>query len=103
MTSPLASTVTERDWHGFCATYAEWNGWWCFHDLDPRKNRAGFPDLMLCRNGELIFAELKTEKGKVSPSQQRVLDLLEAVPGIEVYVWRPSDQDFVMERLGRKR
>ena len=52
---------------------------------------AGFPDLVLVRATRAIFAELKSEKGRVSPAQEAWLDRLRAVPGIEVYVWRPTD------------
>ena len=51
----------------------------------------GFPDLVLVRDG-VIFAELKSEKGKLTPEQQEWIDLLKAA-GQEVYVWRPSDRD----------
>mgnify|MGYP003677610739 FL=1 len=31
---------------------------------------AGFPDLVLARRGQLIFAELKTQRGKLSNAQE---------------------------------
>jgi hypothetical protein len=46
----------------------------------------------------LIFAELKREKGKLSESQKVVLAELETL-GVEVYVWRPSDWDTILELL----
>ena len=49
---------------------------------------AGFPDLVLARNGEVIFAELKTEIGKLSPKQ---VDWYKALPQRSYYLWRPSD------------
>jgi hypothetical protein len=52
---------------------------------------AGFPDLVLVRDGVLIFAELKTDKGQVSDAQQAWLDSLSGTPGIHVSVWRPRD------------
>jgi len=52
---------------------------------------SGYPDLTLVRKGRLIFVELKREKAKVTPEQQKWLDDLRAVPFVEVYVWRPSD------------
>ena len=45
----------------------------------------GFPDLVLARNGTVIFAELKRQKGRVTPEQKEWLELLGGV------VWRPSD------------
>jgi len=50
----------------------------------------GWPDLILARPPRLIAAELKSDKGKTDPEQDRVLALLDAC-GLEVYVWRPRD------------
>lgn len=67
-----------------------------FHDNDSRRNQAGFPDLVMTRPGRLVFAELKTEIGRVSNEQHRWLDLLRSVSqvagdALHVAVWRPSD------------
>lgn len=83
----------------------------------------GFPDLVLVRGKRLIFAELKSQKGRVSAAQQGWLDSLAVVcagvaleldelrsnappnslpvepPSVEVYVWRPSMFDEVHELL----
>ena len=52
----------------------------------------GFPDLVLVRLDppEVIFAELKSQKGRLSPEQKEWLDLLKG-SGQQVYVWRPDD------------
>jgi hypothetical protein len=68
---------------------AEIYGWWHWHDQDSRRNRAGLPDLILIRPPRLLFVELKTEKDKLRPGQAEVIDKLLAVPGIEVFVWKP--------------
>lgn len=60
-----------------------------------RKSKAGLPDLILVRRGRCIFAELKTEKGKLRPAQADWVAELEAVEGVEVYVWRPSMWDTI--------
>ena len=62
----------------------------------------GKPDLCLIHpNGRgIIWAELKTEKGRLSPEQEKVIHALRA-NGAEVYVWRPSQLDLIAERLGR--
>jgi len=52
---------------------------------------AGFPDLVLVRGDRLIFAELKSQRGRVSATQEIWLGLLRTVPGVEVYVWKPED------------
>jgi len=58
----------------------------------------GFPDLVLRRPPRLIFAELKTEKGKLTPSQEEWQADLKAC-GQEVYIWRPSDFEKIAEIL----
>lgn len=62
----------------------------------------GKPDLCLIHPAGrgIIWAELKTEKGRLSPEQVKVIGSLKA-NGAEVYVWRPSQIDLVAERLGR--
>lgn len=56
---------------------------------------AGFPDLVLVRDGRVLFVELKQENGKPSAAQGRWLSELcptrECARRVEVYVWRPSD------------
>lgn len=56
---------------------------------------AGFPDLILCRKGRLVAAELKAEKGRVSLEQQRWIDELGAVSvgtdRVQMFVWRPKN------------
>ena len=74
-------------------------GWLVFHDEDSRKNRPGFPDLVMAREGRTIFAELKSQRGRVRPEQQRWLDELAKTPGTEVYLWRPSDLDSIIQML----
>jgi len=68
----------------------------------------GFPDLVLVRDGRLIFAELKAEKAKKpSEAQLEWIDALEHhdTRGIMqehhygVFVWRPSDWDEIEEVL----
>ena len=46
----------------------------------------------------MIFAELKSDKGTVTPYQQEWLDTLEAC-GQEVHVWRPIDIEDIVELL----
>lgn len=50
---------------------------------------AGWPDLVLVRD-RVIFAELKTDTGKVRPEQAEVGAVL-AGAGVEWYLWRPKD------------
>lgn len=55
---------------------------------------AGFPDIVMARNGEVIVAELKTKAGKLSPEQEAWMASLSsrdfADRRLRVYVWRPQ-------------
>lgn len=58
---------------------------------------AGFPDLVLTK-ATVLYAELKAQKGRVSPDQAAWHDALRAA-GQEVVVWRPSDWAAIEARL----
>lgn len=87
-------------------------GWMIHHDL-PAMSRTGrwathvegtvgFPDLVLVspHYGQLIFIELKSEKGRTTSSQDNWLDAL-AIAGVECHVVRPSDLEMITHRLTR--
>jgi hypothetical protein len=74
-------------------------GWKVFHLLDPIGSPAGFPDLLLRRPPRLVWAELKSEHGRVRPPQRAFLDELRAC-GQEAYTWRPSNWDQIKAVLG---
>jgi len=60
---------------------------------------AGFPDYIATKNGTLIFFELKSGRGQVTPSQREWLEDLKAC-GQRVYLWRPSDWEEIVKVLG---
>jgi hypothetical protein len=95
----LSGVVTEKQWQNTVVELAEWLGWWVFHDHDSRRNQAGFPDLCLVRPPRVAFVELKRESGRLTPTQTEVLGLLEACPGVETMVARPSDWSALVEWL----
>jgi hypothetical protein len=91
---------------------SQFYGWRTYFTHDSRRSPAGFPDLVLVRPPELIFAELKTEKGRVRPEQADWLADLEAVArtlavegvrALDVCLWRPSQFDEINARLARGR
>ncbi len=94
--------MTERQFQELIKQMANALNWKYFHDHDSRRNPAGFPDTCLVKEGVIhngqvvqpgrcVFAELKTTKGRLRPEQERWLDALRTVPGVETYLWRPSD------------
>ena len=60
------------------------HGW-----VTPLSGHKGAPDLRMV-GSRLLFAELKSAKGNLSPEQEGWIDRLRGV-GAEVYVWRPED------------
>lgn len=84
---------TEAQFERAVVELAQAFGWLDYHTRDSRRSNPGFPDLVLVRADRLIFAELKSEKGRVAPAQQQWLDALAATchRALGVYVWRPSD------------
>ncbi len=92
--------ISERQLQQTVETLAEYLGWWVWHDNDSRRNKAGWPDLVLIRPGRLIFAELKTETGRLTDEQRRILSMLK-MAGQEVYVWRPMDMETIRGILKR--
>ena len=83
---------------------------WAFHHATPSMTSkgkwittgaVGFPDLVLAHRARgLIFAELKTEKSKNITDAQ--IDWYRRIhPHAEMYLWRPSDLDFIAQRLSQ--
>lgn len=102
-------TLSERDWQRQVIDLARLCGWRVAHFRPARTasgwrtpvqaDGAGFPDLVAVRGGELIFAELKSDKGKPTGEQQRWLSDLGHVAAVEAALWRPRDFELVAERL----
>lgn len=91
---------------------AQWHGWIVHHTRNVQirpgvwstllQGNRGFPDLVLSRRaqGDLVFAELKSARGRLSPEQELWLATLTAA-GAEAYCWRPVDMAAILNRLSR--
>lgn len=93
--------LSEAEWSGLVADIARVAGFELrYHTFRSKRSPSGFPDWVLVstRQQRIVYAELKTETGRVSAEQQRWIDGLTAC-GAEAYVWRPSDFDQVAETL----
>jgi len=79
---------------------AKVGGWKLAFTWKSLHSPAGFPDCVLVHPGRrrIVYAELKTMKGKVTPSQQDWMDTLRQA-GAEVYLWRPDSVDDVIALL----
>src|SRR5688572_13005109 len=97
--------MTEKELRQSLVRAAREFGWRVYFTWSSMHSPAGFPDLCMVRGDRLLFAELKTDKGKVTPEQQAWQDALTASGRAEVYLWRPSDLDdaykVLLMELGR--
>lgn len=114
--------MTERELQSAIIELAQLLGWRVAHFRPAQTAKgwrtpveadgAGWPDLTLVRNGHLLFAELKSSTGKLSPAQQVWLDELTAVSFAEdrvlTFVWSPAqwvdgDVERVLRFTGQQR
>lgn len=95
---PLPS-MTEKDLERIVRDAAAQFGWRRYHTHRSDFSPAGFPDETLVRGPVAIFAELKSEKGKLSPAQAAWLDDLAQVDTIKARLWRPSSIDDIIALL----
>lgn len=105
----MAPKLGEEDFKRRVIETAQTYGWLVAHFRPARTKTgwrtpveadgAGFPDLVLARDGVVLLAELKSETGRVDVEQQRWIDAL----GLYARVWRPRDWDAVLRELSRPR
>jgi hypothetical protein len=74
MKPPPQLEITERQFTAQIAELAKMFKWTRYHTWLSRYSPPGFPDEVLIRPPRLIF-----------------VDILQQIPAIEVYVWRPAD------------
>lgn len=90
--------LTEREWQGLIVDAARWRGWYVVHFPNALYNPPGWPDLICFRDGQTLFLECKTEKGRLGPRQQETILALRE-HGHTVYIARPSEEEEVMQLL----
>ena len=90
--------MSEREFRQAILNLCRYTGWRYYFSWTSIHSPAGFPDLVLVRGSELIAAELKSERGRLSPAQQSWIDALREA-GCETYLWRPSMLDSIIARL----
>jgi hypothetical protein len=91
--------LTEKEWMAQVVELAKVLGFRVYHPWLSIRSERGFPDLTLCKPGRLVFIELKTDKGKVTPKQLEWLVAL-GEAGAEAYVFRPAQWDELVATLG---
>lgn len=102
----LATAMTEAEFEDAIIDLATRLGWRIHAERPGRsekgwrtaiKGMAGYPDLTLVRGGRLVFAELKSERGRLSEEQNAWIDALVRVAEaskddlMDVFVWRPTN------------
>ena len=114
---PMAAVMSETQMLDAVVSCAHAFGWLAHH-CRPGMNRrgiwstaiqgdAGFPDLVLVRKGHVVFAELKTERGKLSDEQvvwgSALIDAFGGAPRNPLYqVWTPAHwRDGTIEKVLR--
>ncbi len=72
--------------------------WSHYHTYRSEKSDKGFPDLVLVnpnKGGRVIYAEIKSDTGRVTQEQEVWLDML-AMCDQEVYVFYPKHLDEIL-------
>ena len=99
--------MLEKHFQQKVITVAQYYGWLVQHTravnsegrwMTPISGDPGFVDLTLVHPTRgLIFAELKSDRGKVSPHQASWIEALGEYA--ECHVWRPKDMHTIVHRL----
>ena len=95
----MVKAIPEREFQQQVIDLAHIFHWRVYHTWMSIHSAGGFPDLTLARGNRLIFAETKSERGKLAPAQAEWLEVLKATGKCEVYVWMPSDWPEITEIL----
>ena len=92
--------VTEADLREQVRDLCKLFGWDMKFTWSSIHSPKGMLDLLLINREQkrVIFAELKSEKGKMTPEQQETFDELQAC-GQECYLWRPGDIESIASLL----
>ena len=61
----------------------------------------GLPDYIAVRDGKLIFAEIKGDRGRLTPDQTEWIERLRAVREVRTETWWPDDLQEIKELLRR--
>lgn len=103
MITPASSAMSEADLLNSIREMARYTGWLTYHTHRSDRSDPGFPDLVLVRGRRVIYAELKTEKGRLSEPQTQWRDALTAA-GQEWHLWRPHHllDGSIAETLSRR-
>ena len=98
----VSARTSEKEFQGQVLDLARLSSWLCYHTHDSRRSAPGFPDLVLVRPPRLVFAELKSEEGRIKPEQKVWLEALSnCTEAPESHLWRPRNLEEVQQILKR--
>ena len=89
--------MTEKQFQSHIVHVAQMKGWLVYHTYDSRRSAPGFPDLVLVRE-KVLFRELKTDKGRVTPAQKAWAASLQQAES-DYKLWRPSMMKAIYKEL----
>lgn len=102
--------MTEREFAKQVEHLLHLFGWrWCHFEpavrqsgqwATPLSGMKGLPDYVAVRRGEILFAEIKGDRGRLSPDQAEWLDELRNVRTVRAELWYPEDLPEVKDILG---
>jgi hypothetical protein len=108
--SDLRLRITEGEFQEAVIALAKLQGWLVAHFRPARTERGwrtamtgdkGFPDLVLAKQGRVVFAELKARGKNLSKEQAQWIAALGDNEKAEVFVWRPEDMEQIRLVLSR--
>jgi hypothetical protein len=104
--APPDADVSEEQFLQLVLDLARALGWLAYHVRDSRRSAPGFPDLVLVRNGRILFLELKVGRGRLTAAQRewgRALVHAGAANDRVAYgVLRPCDWGLLVRTLERE-
>lgn len=86
----IAARMPERELLERVRSLARVLGLLVYHTHDSRRSEPGFPDLVIAGHGRVLYAELKTQRGRLTDAQRQWISQLQDA-GSEVHLWRPQD------------
>ncbi len=108
----IDAAITETEFQAQVVRAARMFRWMVSHMTLPQRSEPGVPDLLMVRPPRVIFAELKSETGRLDarqrysprtgralPNQKDWKDALEGCIGVEYFLWKPSNWDEIVEVL----
>jgi len=95
---PTLAPMSERDFQQIVTDLALFRGWCYYHTHDSRRSQAGWPDLALWKPGRFMLREIKTDRGRLTVTQEAAIAGLRDA-GVDADVWRPRDLDRIRVEL----